>query len=90
MDAAAAINVVHAVVGSLGPTIVVTRDGTAGTRTVTPVVLVMKYDCVHKKHRCCAVASRLPYHFAKIKPETRKEKGQLLEALEEILGSLQC
>jgi len=37
--AAAAINVVHAVVGSLGPTIVVARDGTAGTRTVTPVVL---------------------------------------------------
>jgi len=46
--AAAAINVVHAVVGSLGPTIVVARDGAAGTRTVT------------------------------------------LEALEEILGSLQC
>jgi len=62
VDAAAAINVVHAVVGSLGPTIVVARDGTAGTRTVTPVVLKIKCDCIDKKYRCGAVASILPWH----------------------------
>ena len=89
MDAAAAINVVHAVVGSLGPTIVVARDGTAGTRTVTPVVLKMKCDCIDKKHRCGAVASILPWH----RPFTNNNQklgGHLLKALEESLGSLQC